>query len=746
MRDIGLGRGFHAAMGVGLLLGAPWALAADPVCTPNTAIPPLQPLDTGSLDIGPTDSTASDRIIIASDVADVEASGDADLSGNVEVRQNDKRIRADQVTYDAATGEFRVIGSVQYEDSLVRATGGSGSYSQVLGAEFEGAEFELLERNARGSARAMRLEPGGRFEFDDVSFTGCPVDDEAWRIQASQIALDPRTRNGTGRNARIEFKGVPILYTPWISFPLGPQRKSGFLFPDVGVSSRNGVELTVPYYWNIAPNVDLTFAPAIYAKRGLDLGGEFRFLSARQRALLEFNYLPRDQLTDSDRGRVHLEQRYQLPSRWQFTADATHVSDNSYFEDFARGSENTSIPFTERFAEFSYRDLNWTLRAQAQHFQILDSELALIDRPYTRVPRLVANGEWTLGNVGGLAWGFDSELVNFERSTGVTGWRLDAAPRLGFDWSGPGYFLRPQAGYRYTSYSLNNTAAGVNDSPSRELPFVTLDSGVILERPSGSRGQRRLTLEPRALYLYTPYRAQDELPVFDTIVPDLNTVQLFRTTRYTGADRVSDANQLSIGVTSRLFDTASGAQFVSLTLGQAFYFERTRVSLPDETTPNRNKSDFVAQLRLTAYNDWSLDAALQFNPEDNRSERAQFSIQYRPGNDRVVNLAYRSQRNSIEQAEVSAAWPIGARWSAFARVIYSLRENESLDQFAGFEYRACCWRVRTVARRFVSSRTGEQDTGVFLQLELTGLASVGTPADAFLARSIRGYSPEKSAR
>jgi LPS-assembly protein len=181
-------------------------------------------------------------------------------------------------------------------------------------------------------------------------------------------------------------------------------------------------------------------------------------------------------------------------------------------------------------------------------------------------------------------------------------------------------------------------------------------------------------------------------------------------------------------------------------LGQAYYFDRTQVSLPGEVTPNRNKSDFVGQVTLTAYKNWSLDGALQYNPEDKRSERTQFSLQYRPANDRVVNLGYRSQRNSIEQAEVSAAWPRGRSWSAFARVIYSLRENEALDQFAGFEYRACCWRVRTVARRFVSSRTGEQDTGIFLQLELTGLASVGTPADAFLERSIRGYSRDLTAR
>jgi LPS-assembly protein len=732
-----LAHGLRAVICVAFVAGASRSLAADPTCpAPPARTPP-------AADTAASASSDSDEIQISTENADLSIEGDATLSGNVVVSQGERTIRADNVTYDAGRQRFDVQGAVQYEDNLVRATGGSGTYSQTLGATFEGAEFELLDRNARGSARSMRLDPSGRFDLKDVAFTACPANDLAWRITAGELRLDTRTRNGTGRNAKVEFKGVPILYTPWISFPLGSQRKTGFLFPDIGASSRSGAQVSVPYYWNIAPNLDFTASPIFYAKRGLDLAGEFRYLTRAQKGALDFNFLPSDQLTDSDRSRVRLVHESRLPADWRLRIDATNVSDNNYFEDFAQGAAGSGVPFAERFAEFSYRNLHWDLRAQVQDFQVLDEALALEDRPYKRMPRLVAAGDWTLPGDSRFAYGFESELVKFDRNTGVTGWRIDAAPRVGFDWSGPGYFVRPLAGYRYTSYALDNEAPGTDDAPDRSLPFATLDAGVVLERPAGSRGQRRLTLEPRALYLYTPFREQNDLPVFDTTVPDLNTVQLFRTSRYVGADRVSDANQLSVGVTSRLFDAASGAQFIALTVGQAFYFEQPRVALPTETTLNRDRSDFVAELALTAYQDWNIEAALQYNPEDSRTERSQFLVQYRPGNDRVVNLAYRAQRGAIEQAELSSAWPIGRRWSAFARVVYSLREEEGLDQFAGFEYRACCWSVRAIARKFLSSRTGEQDTGVFVQLELNGLASVGTPADAFLASSIRGYSPAR---
>jgi LPS-assembly protein len=716
------------------------ARADEPVCPQPAALsgaPPPPPVRT---------DPSKEPITIESDDKEFTAdvNGNVTVSGHVVMKQGDRSVRSDHLEYDAQSGNAKLEGGIEYKDPQLTVRGNTGTYSPTLGADFEGTEFELPERNARGAARAMKVDANGKVTLDQVSFTTCPIEDMAWQMKAKRIELDTRERVGTGRGTEVEFKGVPIVYLPWLSFPIGPQRKTGFLFPTPGGSSRSGLQLEVPYYWNIRPNFDLTAQPVYYSKRGVDLSGEMRFLTERQSGSLSWNYLPGDDLTGTDRSRVQIAHVAELPGEWRVRIDATDVSDSDYFEDFAQGPEGTSVAFAERLAEISYRDEHLNVRGQFQQFQTIDNDLPDVDRPYARTPRVLASGDWDAG-LGAVEYGFDGEIVNFERNEGVTGWRLDVAPRVGFDWSAPGFFVRPSAGYRYTQYSLHDEAPGTDASPTRGLPFATIDAGLVFERETGSHNQRRVTLEPRALYLYTPFREQSDLPLFDTGIPDLNLVELYRTNRYVGADRVNDANQIAFGLTSRLFNAKSGAQYLAVSLGQAYYFEKPRVVLPDEPPATRDTSDFIAQLSLTAYKNWNLEAGIQWNPEDTRSVRSQFRLQYRPDGDHVVNLAYRSQRDRLEQADISTAWPIGNRWNAYGRVVYSLRDSETLERFAGFEYKACCFRVRAVARRFISSRTGEQDTGVYLQLELNGLAGVGK-AEAFLERTIRGYSPESSVR
>jgi LPS-assembly protein len=704
--------------------------ASAEVASPPPAITSAAPVD--------------DRVVIEADDKDFtfDVNGNAVLSGNVVMRMGDKVIRADRLEYDAKNGRAKLTGAVEFTGPALKVRGSSGEYSPTLGAQFEGAQFELPASNARGAARNMQVDATGTVTLDDVAFSTCPLTDRAWEIKSRRIVLDTRANKGTGHGTRIEFKDVPFIYLPWMTFPIGPQRQSGFFFPNVGGGSRNGVEVSLPYYWNIRPNADFMAEPVYYGKRGVDFAGEFRYLTRRQRGTLDFNFLPNDDIEHIDRHRIQLEHVAELPGDWRFRIDATDVSDSRYFEDFAHGPEGTSIPFTERLAEATYRDEHWNMRAQVQDFQTIDDALPVEDRPYARTPRVLASGDWDVGQ-GAIDYGFDAELVNFERNIGVTGWRVDVAPRAGVDWSAPGFFVRPSGGFRYTQYSLENNDPGTDDSPTRSLPFASLDAGLIFERTAGSRGQRRMTLEPRALYLYAPFREQSELPLFDTGLPDLNLVQLFRANRYVGADRVNDANQVSFGLTSRLFNADTGAQYLAASFGQAYYFEKPRVVLPDEPVATRDTSDLIAQVSLTAYKDWNVEAGIQWNPEDSRSERSQLRLQYRPDRDRVLNLSYRAQRDRLEQTEVSGAWPIGKRWNAYARAVYSLRDSTMLERFAGFEYRACCWRLRAVARRSVSNREGTQESSFYLQLELNGLASVGD-ADAFLEHTIRGYSPETS--
>src|SRR5688572_18284833 len=481
------------------------------------------------------DSAATDpdkqQIDITTDNATVGVNGDAVLRGNVHVRQGDREIQAEDVTFDGDTNALQIRGKVEYTDSLVKLTGNDGQYSPTAGAQFNAAEFELKDRAARGAAQSMRMTPGGILHLDNVTFTTCPITDQAWRVVAGGLMLNTGERVGSGHDARVDFKGVPILYLPWMSFPLGSQRKSGFLFPSIGHSSRSGAQVAVPFYWNVAPNVDLTMEPVYYGRRGTDLSGEMRVMTHRQRSGLQYHFLPDDQLANQnplakqDRSYVTLDHVTELPGAFRFRIDAANVSDPAYFQDFGQGPEGTSVAFVERLAQITYRDENWRIAAEAQNFQTLigcspnNPQNCLLDaqQPYTRVPRVVLNGDFGLGRSDWFRYGFETEVVNFKRDTGVTGWRSDASPMLGLDFQGAGYFFRPDVSWRYTQYDLEFDGVAPSQSTlDRELPIASLDMGLLFERSGGSRGNRTLTLEPRALYLYAPFRDQTNLPIFDT--------------------------------------------------------------------------------------------------------------------------------------------------------------------------------------------------------------------------------------
>ena len=742
----------------------PAARAEDPPCPTHVAPAGAPPSAAGAAPAAKP-LRAEGNIDVSSDTATVGVDGNMTLEGNVVLRQGGREIRANEVQYDAHNTSVSTAGHIDYTDSLVHVTGAGGSYSAAAGAEFRSAEFSLRQRAARGAAQDMTLTPQGVIRLRGVMFTTCPVPDKSWQLKADSIVLDTRNRLGTGTDAQIRFMGVPLIYLPWVSFPLGSERKSGFLFPGIGNTSYGGLQLSVPYYWNIAPNADFTFQPVEYSRSGPDLGGDLRFLTQHQRGEVDWNYLPYDGAFHASRSRVRLSDVAELPDDFRLSVKAENVSDPFYFEDFSQGPEGASTAFIERRATLSYRGDHWSVDGEAQQYQTIDYTLAVNDRPYARVPRIAVSADYGLGAAGVLRYGFDSELVDFRRpdgATGVTGWRADVMPGASLDLTGPGYFLRPALAWRATSYQLDDTAPGQPRSPSRTLPIASLDTGLVFERDAGSRNQRKLTLEPRIQYLDVPYRNQDQLPVFDTALPDLNPVELFRNNRYVGADRVSDANQVSAGFTSRLLDAHNGRQFLAATFGQAYYFQNPRVILPGEAPTTGRRSDFVAQLALTAFQDWSADAGVQWDPQNERSERTTVNLQYKPASDAVLNLAYRYERfvlirqlvqgvaqpfqQGFDQVEFSGAWPIRRQWNVFTRDVYSLRDHTPLERFAGFEYRACCWRVRLGARRFVNSHdpTASQETGVWLQLELAGLASVGSASDASLSEAIRGYTPPEA--
>ena len=748
-------------------------------------------------------SDADHRIHIDSDDAMVDAEGHAVVNGRVTVRQDARTVAADSMTYDYKTGRLAVKGGVDFEDPKLRIKSDTGNYDTVGGADFDKANFQILDRNGRGFARTLAVQPDGKVEMDQVRYTTCPVGNEDWMLQASGIDLDTAKQVGVGHGVHMRFKNVPIFYTPYISFPLGDERKSGLLFPSFGHSTTNGYQLEVPYYFNLAPNYDLTLTPGILSARGVQLGAQFRYLTASSRGQIEANFLPDDMQTHSNRSYFHVTDTTDIRPGLRFDTDIAAVSDSNYFSDFAVGSEQTSVTFLERRAEALYYDDVWRIRGEVQNFQTIDILLYDFVRPYSRLPRIEAEGLYPVPNTH-LELALDGEATNFVRErvtdapAGVrtpSGVRLDVSPELRWSNRGAGYFFEPAIGYHFTQYDLQNAGIGSPSTPTRTLPYARLDAGLVFERNAGSVGQRTQTLEPRMVYSYVPYRNQNELPIFDTALPDLNLTELFRTNRYVGNDRIGDANQLAVGLTTRLFDHVSGAQYLSATIGQIRYFSIPRVTVPQDILqlesgqpvaglplvnplawpglfvtnaaaqgsqplPGQTyvtstgqlgvivpgqigvqfpASDIVSEVSLTGYKHLSVNLNYQFNPYTSRTDKEEIEVQYHPEPSKVVNLGYRFQEGILKQYDASFAWPIAAHWNTVGRWVYSLQDRQTIEQIAGFEYKSCCYRVQLVQRRYVSNRTGGLDTSIALQLELTGLSSVGKPADSFLQKEIRGY-------
>ncbi len=717
-------------------LGAPTQAADEDSCRiAVTADPRLDALRAADPD--------DPNIEITSDTGELGRAGDALLKGNVTIRMGQRLLAADEARVDAEKRSVMVSGRTEFLDPTVRVTGEGGSFADGSG-DFRSATFELVDGSGRGAARSAVLRDETVLDLEGVRYTVCPPGNDDWQLKADSISLDQESQLGTGRNVRLDFKGVPILYTPWISFPVGDQRKSGLLFPAFGSGGKTGTQIVVPWYWNIAPNYDATFTSRWFSSRGYRIDPEFRYLTERSRGGFEFQYLPHDSERDESRGLYEWRNVTLFEPRFRGLVNAGYVTDDAYFEDFGVGFEGTSVVFLNQLAELRRDTQNWTLIGRTQNYQVIDNALADDERPYSLLPQVYAAGRWTDLPFGFSSW-LDAEGTNFYRELGPEGIRFDAQPGLSWRTGRRGAYVEGSGSWRYTTYSLSNTEPGTDQSLSRSLPIVSLDSGFVLERTTGSKQQRVQTLEPRLLYLYVPYRDQDAIPVFDTATPDLNMVELFRTNRYVGADRVGDANQMAVGVTSRLLDANDGRQYLSATLGQQFYFETPRVTLPGEAPDDASTSDLVAELELDAFKDWNARLAYQWDPSASQTERTEVGVQYRPATDSVVNAAYRYRRDLLEQFDVSAAWPVLQDWHLFGRWVYSLSENKTLDQFVGFEYSSCCWSLKFITRRFVSSRTGDSDTSLGIQLELKGLSSVGVDNEAFLRDAIRGYSALPSA-
>ncbi len=538
---------------------------------------------------------------------------------------------------------------------------------------------------------------------------------------------------------KLKFKGVPILYAPYLSFPIGDARKSGILTPEFGSSGRSGNEFRVPWYWNIAPNYDATITPRLLTNRGMQLATEFRYLTERNEGTVAADYLPDDDILNRARHQFRFEHQTLFGNGWRNQIDMRDVSDSQYYEDLGGSLSVSSTTHLNRSVRFDYYSPNFSMLAQVQDYQTIDDAIMPDQEPYQRLPQVLVNGGWQIPF--GLRFGIDGELVNFDRDVGATGWRANVSPKIDLPISRPGWFITPAIEFDYTSYELKDTQPGADDTPERSVPISSLDMGLVLERVFVN-SNRIQTIEPRLLYVNIPFRDQDGLPVFDTISPDINLVQLYRKNRYLGVDRIGDTEQLSFGITSRILDVSSGRELMSATIGQTRYYSDRMVTLPGALTATSKTSDYIAQLRFLLFKNVNFDFGHQWGTGITDTTKSEARLQYRPADNKILNLAYRFRRDSLEQGDLSWSWPIATRWNFVGRYNYSFRDEEVLEQFFGLEYESCCWGLRLVSRRHISTRDGTRDSSFGLQLVLKGMTSVGTAADKLLERGILGYSAD----
>jgi LPS-assembly protein len=647
-------------------------------------------------------------------------------SGNVRFRRMGDVLTGDYAYYDLDE-EAGVIDNTTYR--FTRVPTPSASTTRLPGQSDSAAGMT----QARGTATRLTVRDRDRYRAQRATYTNCDVGDDDWHLSVSSLDLDRLQDVGVARNATVYFKGVPILYSPWINFPITGRRKTGFLPPAFGTTNNSGFEVTLPFYWNIAPNRDYTLSPRLLAKRGLLLGNEFRYLEGKYSGELRADYLS-DRETDESRWAVALRHAHRFTPRLSGNVNFQRVSDDTYFVDLSNRVAATSQTNLPQEAYLRYNGDWWSLLGRYQRFQTLQDPLSPTTPPYFRVPQFVLNAAQQ--NVRGFDVKFFGEVVNFQHDDLESAVRQIYYPSAEYRFGGSFFYATPKLGLHYTSYSYKD---GGRSSDSRLLPIVSLDTGMNFSRRVSLFGRSLVqTLEPRLYYVYVPFTDQDEMPLFDTAIADFNLAQIFTENRFSGWDRINDANQVTAAVTTRFLDARTGREWMRAILGQRYFLKEQEVTLGTSDVRNSDRSDLLAGVSGSVTRSLWLDMGLQYNLDQGETSRFNAALRYRPQPGKVFNAGYRYTRDLLEQVDLSAQWPLTRRWTGLARWNYSLQDKTLVEALGGVEYNAGCWAARFVVHDFVTS-TNERSRAFFLQLELSGLSSIGTSPMQVLGQSIFGY-------
>ncbi len=753
-----------AALGLAWgLSGLAWADAA-PEATAEAAPPQLR----GSPALQET-LTPEERkqrpVFVSSDRLEGQTDAKAVLEGNAELRRADTVIRADRVEYTVPDDLARAQGKVHINRAGNRYEGTALELKvDAFEGFFDDAQFRLLKTGAHGGASRVEFLDADRSIIHHATYTTCQKNDEAswqpdWVLRAKTLRLDNLEEVGVAEDVTLEFKGMALPAIPSISFPLSDKRKSGLLPPTIAIDSRSGVEYAQPWYWNIAPNRDATLNAAIKSKRGVSLGGEFRYLEPHYKGQTLADWMPNDALRDRQRWSLSGQHQGQLDSPiggLGLNLNLQRVSDDDYWRDFPRATQPLRQRLLPGDAQLNWAQNDQSARLRVLKWQTLQDLASPILPPYDRMPQL----QWRYAPTqlgAGLEASVELDTTRFEAARSAlrnqaNGQRSYAMAQIRRPFVRPGGFITPRLQLHTTHYELDGAMANGSRSASRSLPTFSLDSGLVFERDASYLGRNFVqTLEPRAFYTYTPFRDQSALPVYDTAANDFNFATIYTENAYGGHDRLADNNLLTVGASTRLLDPGTGAEAARFGIAQRVRFSDQRVTLPGEAPINDRLSDLMLGAGLQWTPAWGLDATVQYNPKTNRSIRSTIGTRYRAGPYQSLSVAYRLQRDISEQLQLGWQWPLSGpsnapkgearRWYSVGRLNYSLQERKFVDTVVGLEYDSCCWIGRVVLERLQSGLITSANTRLLFQVEFVGFSrlSLGSSPLETLRRNVPGY-------
>lgn len=694
-------------------------------------------------------------------------------SGEVEMNRADQHAQSHAANYDSVSETLDLHGDVYYSDDELALHSDSANIKLATDqAKLRDTLFVYPATPLRGYAEAVYRDDKSLSHYQNVTYTSCRPGNQDWAIHASELKLNKFKGKGSAKHAWLEFKGAPVFYSPYLSFPIDNRRLSGFLAPVFGNTQTGGFHLSTPYYWNLAPNYDVILKPKYFSKRGYMLGSDFRYLTETSRGKVLLEYMPNDEVLSRARYQGSIKNSTQFSPNISANLDLNYVSDKNYFAELGNALNFPNFSFVKSQADINYIREGVALTARAENYQTIDPTLSGSQIPYRRLPQINLNLAHSFNAVVPLDVQLENESVYFQHDSLVNGQRFNFKPSVSFPMQTASAYLTPKVSLQHTDYVLTNQAtAGLSKEVSRTVPIMSADTGLFLEKNFQFADKALVhTLEPRLFYLYIPKVNQNQIPLFDTSVYDFWYSSMFRENRFSGSDRIQDANQVTTALTTRVVDPATGLERLKLSIGEIFYFRNRDVTLcgdypsvlcavsPVET---QSSSPLVTEMSSQFNRHVAIDSGIQWDPHSNKIVRGKATIHLTGEPGEVINLGYLyrlnplipNRSNDITQSDMSFHWPIYSNWSMVGRWQYSWLYNSTQDGFIGLEKENCCWRFRIIGRQYLNSINvinntdvlsnntveGTATTGIFFQIELKGLTGVGEQLDDFFVKSIYGY-------